>query len=156
VQFVVLLRRDAANDVYPDAYERHIAVGRFGELRSALEEARDISQFVGRERSYVQKRLDTNRSVRTWHRVGENAYWITRTAVTPTGLTIATFDKYEATADQIHSLLEQYSDLDLDALVATNPSTSGFAAPAVQAARDAGVELMTVRQFMTALARSWD
>ena len=156
VEFVVLLRRRAANSVYPYAYKRGIAVGRLGELRYALEASRDISKFVDRERSYVETRLDTNRSVQMWLRVGENAYRITRAALTPTELTIATFDEYEATADQVHSLMEQYSDLDLDALVATNPSTSSFAEPARRAAVNAGVKIMIMHQFMTALGRSWD
>lgn len=156
VQFIVLLRRRAANDVYPYAYKRGIAVGRFGELQSALKEARDVSQFVARERAYVQKRLETNRFVLRWHRVGENAYRITRATLTPTRLTIATFDQYEATVDEILSLLEQYSDLDLNALVATNPNTSGFAAPAARAALGAGVKLIVMREFLTAMGRSWD
>lgn len=62
VEFVVLLKRRAASDVYPYAYQRGIALGRLGELRSALEHSRDISQFVARERSYVQSRLDSTRT----------------------------------------------------------------------------------------------
>lgn len=154
-QFIVVFRSGAANDVYPYAEQRGIAVGRLGELRSALEHSRDISDFVSRERIYIAKRLDTNRGVNTWQRVGENAYRITRLALTPATLTIAMFDQYEATADQIYSLLDQYSDLGLDAIVATNPSTSDLAPPAIEAARNAHVKLMTMKNFPAELAQPW-
>lgn len=155
-QFIIFLRRATANDIFQYAKERGIAVGRLGELQSALQNSPDISQFVSRERTYVSQRLTNNRAVQSWERVGENAYRIERTAMSPSTIVIATFDQYEATSDRIYTILEQYADLDLNVIVATNPSTKGFAAPASEAARHANVKLVTMSELQVELVRSWD
>lgn len=155
-EFIVAFRRGAANDVYPYAEQRGVAVGRLGELSSALGGATNISQFVPWERNYVTKRVNTNPAVRQWSRVGEDAYRIMRTGLAPETLTVATFDTYEATADQLLSILETYADRGLDVIVATNPSTGGFTQAAYEVARNAGVRLVIMNEFAAMLPSAWE
>ena len=150
VDFVVIIKRRVANDAYPRADEYGIAVGPFGALQSALQRISDVSTYRTNEQKYVQSRLDGNAQVVSWRRVGESAYEITR-AVSRRSLTIVTNDHYELISDMVYTILAQHTELKVDAVVVTNPSTRAFAPTVLTAADDAGTQVMIFPRFLASL-----
>lgn len=154
VQFFTLIRQVAENSVYAMADELGVAVGGFNSLKSALATESDISRYKTSEQRYVQSRLNQNRHVAHFARCGESAYKITRKGHL-SAINIVTLTHYEITSDEVYKILERYSNIDLHAIVVTNPACHGFAPEALEAAADTETRIMTLRDFLPSLEHSW-
>lgn len=150
LQFVAAVRRQVANDTYTAADEEGVAVGGLYALKAALDEDFNIAYYKTNQQRYVQRRLDGNVHVRSWRRVGENAYEIARKG-TLRDLTIVAIQPYELTSDEVYELLAQHHGIDVDAIVTTNPNCQGFARSTLDAVGNAGTDICTFRDFLARL-----
>lgn len=155
LQFVAAVRRRVANDTYTVADEADVAIGGLYALKAALEEDFNVSHYKTNEQRYVQRRLDGNGQVKSWRRVGENAYEIVRKGGLG-DLTIVTIQPYELTSDEVYDLLAQHDGIDVDAIVTTNPNCRGFAPSTLDAVSNAGTEIWTFGDFLGSLREPWD
>lgn len=155
VQFVVLVRRRAAGDIYITADEVGIGIGGLSRLRNALARHEHIGIYQTAEERFVKNRLDLNRHVNSFRRRGATVYEIMRARNLST-VTIATSQRYELTADETYELLAQNRSVHLDALVTTNPNAVGFSIPTLDASRHAGIRLLTFSEFLNSLGEPWD
>lgn len=155
LQFVVVIRRQVANDVYSLADEQGVGVGGLRELRAALVEVSDLGTYKSSNRRFVAGRFDANDQVQSWRRRGQNAYELDRKSGRR-NITIVTTDRYEVTSDEIYLLLGRHGELKVDAIVSTNPNCNGFSPTALQAGRDSDTRVMTFRDFLRSLRDPWD
>jgi hypothetical protein len=153
LDFVVIVRRRVANDVYALADVQGVAIGGLYLLKSALEEVPRIGRYVTKEQGFVRSRLAGNQYVERFSRLGESAYEILRTGSRPP-LVAITIRHYELTSDEVFSLLEECDSAQVDAIVTTNPNCHGFSPTTLSAARNAGVRIMTFRDFLDSLRES--
>ncbi len=70
-------------------------------------------------------------------------------------MTIVTIDRYELTSDDIYSLLESYSGLNVDAVAITNPNAQFLSRDSLNAGRQADVRILLLRELLDALDKSW-
>jgi hypothetical protein len=155
LQFVVLIRRDADNEAYERAEELGICLAGFGDLKSALDNDANIAQHLSREQVYLLSRLRKNRHVASIRRRGRSAYAISRKApMSP--LTIIASEDYELTSDIIYDLLDENDDIDLHAIVSTNPACFGFAGEVLDAGKRTGIRILSLNQLLDMLGGRWD
>lgn len=155
LEFVVVTKRPIANATYARADDLGVVVGGLGALHSALRDRDDVGAYKSKNHEFVQSRLSAHRHVATWQRVGYDAYAIER----PSGLrplTIVTLNPYEVTQEEAYRLINAHPEVDVDALVTTNPSCSGFSQATLQAVSHAGVEILTFRDFLSSLGEPWE
>lgn len=156
VQFIVVTRaRTVVGSTYTSADELGIAVGGLSALHFALRSLPDIGSYRSKNHEYVQQRLSTHRIIECWRRVGYDAYEIERTGGLR-NLVIITMTPYEVTQYEVYRLLEEHPDVDIDALVTTNPNCRGFSRATLEAVSHAGVEIMTLDDFMFSLREPWE
>lgn len=154
LQFVVVVRRKVDPALYAYADNLGIPIGSIADVRSALFSIEDISRYVAREHSYIRSRFGANRHVMSYHRLGRTTFKIERTGRLRS-LNVAMVDDYEVTAEQVYSVINDHPEIGLDAVVTTNPSCRGISKPASDAARAAGVELLTLADFLISLREPW-
>ncbi|HEY3514608.1 MAG TPA: hypothetical protein VGL36_35840 [Kribbella sp.] len=154
LQFIVVVKRRVANETYPLADEQGVAIAGFNALKSALANNVDISRHRSNEQEYVQGRLDGNAQIESWRRRGENAYEVSLTGGRG-NITIVTIQRYELTSDDVYELLAQHDNIEVDAIVTTNPNCQGFAPSTLAAVGDAGTRIMRFRDFLDALGEPW-
>ncbi|SCE77446.1 hypothetical protein GA0074695_1005 [Micromonospora viridifaciens] len=155
VEFIVLVKREAENEVYEHAEELGICVSGFGDLQIALANDDDISRYWSREQAYLRGRLTGNRHVSSVRRIGESAYEISRHG----GLgsfNIITIAHYELTSDTVYELIERNDDLEVKAIVSTNPNCEGFAPEALEAGAQTGTRILPLKYFLRSLNGPWN
>jgi hypothetical protein len=154
VQFVVLVKRDAANEAYELAEKRGICISGFSELKSALAKDFNIAEHLSREQAHLRGRLEKNRHVCGMRRRGKSAYEISRKGVLST-LNVVTITHYELTSDSVYELLDENDGIDVDAIVTTNPNCRGFAREALDAGNYAGIRILTLHGLLDSLGDTW-
>lgn len=154
LEYVVVVRRTVAHATYPLADELEIGVASVVGFTIALASEPFVAQYRSNEQRYVWRRLTGNQYVERVRRCGMSAYEITRKAGFRT-LRIVTIDGYELTAYEVYDVVEQHSELGLDAIVIANPHSGPPSTSAVKAARDAGVLVTTFRGFLDRLGAEW-
>ena len=155
LEFVVVTRRPIANATYARADDLGVFVGGLGTLHSALRDRDDVETYKSKNHEFVHARLSAHRHVANGRRVGYDAYAIERHLGLRT-LVMITLNPYEVTQEEAYGLINAHPEVDLDALVTTNPSCSGFSPATLQAASDAGVEIRTFRDFLSSLGKPWE
>lgn len=151
---VIVTRRVVDPDVYDHAQELKVCVDTFGGFTRALGECDDISTYVHPEDTYLRRRMSATGAVTSIARRGHRAWNLKRVnRLRP--LMIVTHDRYELTDDGFAEILSQYPKLRIDALVVTNPNARGFGTRVVRTARQAGVPLYTLDDFIGRIRRAW-
>ncbi|KFU75414.1 hypothetical protein SAMN04489729_6992 [Amycolatopsis lurida] len=143
---------------YPDAYDltskRGIYIGTFGDLNGALHDRDDIGTYQHREEKYLRTRMSTSRAVTRVLRKGHRA-WLLQRLGRLRPLTIITSDEYEVTDRDFTTALDQHPTLAPDAFIATSPNAQGFSDRVSATARDAGIKLLTMNDFVRTLREPW-
>lgn len=155
LEFVVVTRRPIANATYAHADDLGVFVGGLGALHSALRDRDDVGTYKSKNHEFVHSRLSAHRHVARWQRVGYDAYAIERRGGLRT-LVIVTLNPYEVTQEEAYRLINAHPEVDIDALVTTNPSCMGFSPATLEAALHAGVEICTFRDFLSSLGEPWE
>lgn len=155
LEFVVVTKRPIANATYAHADDLGVVVGGLGALHSALRDCEDVGTYKSKNHEFVQSRLSGHRYVASWKRVGYDAYAIERSGDLRT-LGIITLNPYEVTQEEAYSLINAHPEVDVDALVTTNPSCTGFSRATLEAVSHAGVEIRTFRDFLSSLGEPWE
>jgi hypothetical protein len=154
LEYVVVVRRRVANATYPLADELEIGISGLFVFQAALASEPCVAQYRTNEQQYVWRRLTGNQYVDRVRRCGQSAYEITRVAWFRT-LRIVTLHHYELTSDEVYYLVTSHAELNLDAIVITNPSCMSPSPEATEAARDAGTLITTFRDFQDRLGAEW-
>ncbi|WP_435209419.1 hypothetical protein [Micromonospora sp. bgisy143] len=154
VEFVVLVRREAENEVYKRAEQLGLCVSGFSDLQTALSSNDDISDYLSREQTYLRGRLTGNRHVSSVRRIGELAYEISRQDELES-LNIVAISHYELTSDTVYDLLERNDDLGVKAIVSTNPNCEGFAPEVLEAGAQTGTKILPLKYFLQSLGGTW-
>lgn len=154
LQFVVLIRRDAANEAYERAEELGICLGGLGDLKSALRQDSNIAQHLSSARAYLLSRLRRNRYVDSVRRCGKSAYEVSRMTPMPP-LTIVTTEDYELTSDCVYDLLDEHDGITVHAIVSTNPACTGFAGEVRVAGQQTGTRVFSLNRLLDALGDRW-
>lgn len=148
----------SSQEIHPDTYEfvrdRRLAIGTLGGLNGALYECNDIGTYQHGEEKYVRNRLNNSRSVTRVLRKGHRA-WVLERSGGLRSLTIITNEEYEVTDFDFIDTLNQYPHLDPDAVVATSPNLQGFSDRVSETARDAGITLVSMNNFVRMLHLPW-
>lgn len=155
LEFVVVTRRPIANATYAHADDLGVVVGGLGALHAALRICDDVGTYKSKNHEFVHSRLSGNRHVADWQRVGYDAYAIDRPGDLRT-LLIITLNPYEVTQEEAYSLINAHPEVDIDALVTTNPNCRGFSMATLEAVSHAGVEIRTFRGFLSSLEEPWE
>lgn len=151
---IIITRRAVAPDVYERANELGVSVDTFGGFVRAITFFDDVSQYVHPEENYFKNRIFATRVVSRVDRRGHRAWDIERSrGLRP--LTVITHEPYELTDDDLTTLLNQYLNLDIDALVITNPNARGFGERVAKNARQAGIPILTLDQFIGEIRATW-
>jgi hypothetical protein len=148
----------SSQEIHPDTYEfvreHRLAIGTLGDLHGALHACNDIGTYQHGEEKYVRSRMGNSPSVTRVLRKGHSAWMLERSGGLRS-LTIITNDSYEVTDLEFTNALNQYPTLDLDAVVATSPNLRGFSNRVSETARDAGVKLLAINNFVRMLHQPW-
>lgn len=155
LQFVVVTKRPIGNASYAHSDDLGIFVGGLSTLHSALRDRDDVGTFKSKNHEFVHSRLSAHRHVARWRRVGYDAYEIERPGDLRT-LVIVTLNPYEVTQEEAYSVINAHPEVDVDALVTTNPSCTGFSPATLEAVSHAGVQIWTFRDFLSSLGEPWD
>lgn len=155
LEFVVVTKRPIANSTYAHADDLGVFVGGLGTLHAALRARDDIGTYKSKNHEFVHSRLSGHRHVASWRRVGYDAYAIERPGDLRT-LVIVTLNPYEVTQEEAYGLINAHPEVDVDALVTTNPSCMGFSPATLEAVSHAEVEILTFRGFLSSLRDPWE
>lgn len=147
LEFVLVIQCLVANETYNFADSHGIVVGGLNHLRSAIRSERNIGLYRTRDRQFIESRLRGHRLVSSFERRGKDAYGIERNSPGGT-LLVAMTDKYEFTVEEFYRHIELYDDLNLDALVCTNPNCSGFSTALKKAAEESGMQVLLMSEFL--------
>lgn len=150
LEFIVIIKRSVTHQVYEAAFEDSVCVSGFTDLVQAISAGGNLGKFVGREHRYIQNRLRANREIGELLRLGESCYQVILNDDNRK-ITFVFIDNYEITADEVYNLIDIYSGIEFDCLVVTNPYVHGFSREAMQAAKEAGIELKTFNVAMAEL-----
>lgn len=153
VQFVVVVPQRVEHAVYERAESLGICVDGFMQLTSAIRYDDDVSRHQSGEQAYFLSRLRAHKSISSVRRRGFKAYEIERPNLP--ALTIVTIDRYELTADDVYSVLEDYSDMDIDVVTIVNPNARGLSKESSRAGAQAGVSVLLLRDLLDFLSRQW-
>lgn len=152
---IIVTRRPIAPDVHQRAIELGVCIDTFGGFARAIGQFDDVSQYVHPEETYFRKRMAFTRAVISIVRRGHRAWELHRiNQLRP--LTVVTHERYELTDDEFAGILEKYPQLDLDALVITNPSAQGFGDRVVKSSQQANVPLYTLNEFASRIREPWN
>lgn len=141
-------------DTYEFASACGVAIGTLGNLNGALRTCDDIGTYQDREEAYVRRRMTSSRAVTHVLRKGHSA-WVLERPGRLRSLTILTSDAYEVTDLEFTNALNQYPTLDPDAFIATSPIVQGFSDRVSATARDVGIKLLTMNDFVRTLRAPW-
>lgn len=147
LEFVLAVRRKIANTTYTAVDDRGVAIGGLYHLREALRTEARISEFRTRDRAHIEKRLRTSRFTAGIVRRGKDAYEIACRSANLRVTALMT-NKYEFTAEELYNLIAQYSELEIEAVVVTNPNCYGFSSASKRAARETGTQLILLGDFL--------
>lgn len=154
VQLICVLPTEAIEHAaYQRAEERGVCVAGFGELSAALEGDDEVATHVDTQERYERRRLLAHKVVKSLRRLGQHAYEIERRDMP--SLTIVTTNRYEFTADEFYTLLEQYEGINPDLIVVTNPNCHGLSSDSHRAAEQAGVPAARFQDFLDSLDEMW-
>lgn len=154
VGMVIVTRRPVEPDVHSRALELGVCVDTFGGFNRAITFLDDISDYVHPEEVYFRKRMSYTRVVSSVTRRGHRAWELSRTNGLR-ALTVVTHDRYELTDEGFSGILDEYPNVDIDALVITNPSAQGFGKRVVTSARAVNVPLCTLGDFASKIRDRW-
>jgi hypothetical protein len=149
-QFIVVTRRQVEHDVYTVADLTPVGIDGVRLLMNTLLERGDPRLALSSARAYVARRLETSRAVKTWKRIGQDAYEVV-CANSGRVVRFAAVRTYEATADEVYNTLYYYRELDVSEIVSTNPAAQDFAGSAREAAESAGSSLVSMKDFLMSL-----
>lgn len=152
-EFLVVIKREVDNAVYESAERAAVPVSGLAELKAALHLDWDVREHLDKEESYLRSRLRRVSSVEGVRRRGYRAYTVDRVDRPP--VTFVGVSEYEFTADEVHNILDRYQDVQLDALVSTNPNCRGFSRASREACREARIPLFTLNDFLQELESAW-
>ncbi|UJW32707.1 hypothetical protein L3Q67_02635 [Saccharothrix sp. AJ9571] len=151
---LVFLSQQIHTDTYEFAGDHGLAIGTLGNLHGALHSCDNIGTYQDREEAYVRRRMASLRAVTRVRRKGHSA-WVLERPGKLRSITIVTSDAYEVTDLEFTNALNQYSTLAPDAFVATSPIVRGFSDRVSATARDAGIKLLTMNDFVRTLREPW-
>lgn len=152
-QFIVVVPTRIADSAYVAAEELGVCCAGFGELLAALDEDDDVATHVDSQEQYERRRFSRHPAIVSIERCGRHAYRIGRASLPP--LTIVTTDQYEFTVDEFYGLLESHDELDIDLIVVTNPNCRGLSTESRAAARNTGVNVVIMNDFLAELDGRW-
>lgn len=155
LEFVVVTKRPIANATYAHADDLGVVVGGLRTLHAALRNRDDVGTYKSKNHEFVHSRLSGNRYVANFRRVGYDAYAIERLGNLRT-LVIVTLNPYEVTQDDAYSLINAHPEVDIDALVTTNPNCTGFSMATLKAVAHTGVEIRMFNDFLSSLGEPWE
>lgn len=150
----VVVSRPVGVGVFELAASERLLVASFGHFQRALD-IRDVSSFMHPEEEYLRGRLTRRPSVTRVTRVGMRAWTIERNGGRRP-LTIVTHDRYEFTDDEMWQLVENHPGLEVDAFVVTNPSSGGFGSRVSTNARNLGITICNLDEFLGQLENPWN
>ena len=146
----------SSQDIHAGTYEfvreRRLAIGSLNDLNSALHECNDIGTYEEREAKYVRNRITRPPAVTRVLRKGHNL-WVLKRSGGLRSLTIVTSEAYEVTDHAFTNAVIQHPAL--DAYIATSPNVQGFSNRVSASARDTGVKLLTMNEFVRTLRQPW-
>ncbi|GAA3702017.1 hypothetical protein GCM10023081_43030 [Arthrobacter ginkgonis] len=151
LDFVVLTKRRAKPDTYRRAEGVGFVIGSFGDLRRALESEGEIAAYRSPDHTYVRRRLILHSSIRRIERIGENAFTLFPTDE-KSPLHIIITNQYELTADEVYTLVENYEDIEVDAVVSKNPYANAMSPQAIEAGRFLKIHIYTLNEFLENLS----
>jgi hypothetical protein len=154
LEFICVLKRPIANEVYEFADSKGVPVGGVGDLQAALRECNSISEYVSREDRYVRSRL-SNPNILDYRRRGATTYEIYRRGGLST-LIVAMVERYELTAEDAYEIIRHHPGIRIDAVVTTNPNTRGLSGATIRAIANAGTKGYTINDFLASLDREWN
>lgn len=146
----------SSQNIHPETYEfvreRRLSIGSLAGLNSALHQCHDIGTYLEREEKYVRDRIARSPAITRVLRKGPSL-WVLERSRRLRSLTIATSDAYEVTDHAFTDAVNQHTTL--DAYVATSPNVQGFSNRVAETARDTGIKLLTMNDFVRTLSQPW-
>lgn len=127
--------------------EAGLMLGRFPDLSDGLEELQPNNRLMKRDYQFICRRIESKRTVQAIIRVSETALRL----LCKSGKTfIADFTHpYEMTEDEVLNIISHQPDMEF--LVVSNPYARGLSPQSVSAAKDAGVKLLLLSDFVADL-----
>lgn len=147
VDSVLLIRRPADEAVFTVASDLGIQIDTLGNVVRALHEYGKLSHFQHPTEVYLRSRIGRLPGVLDMHRIGLSAWGIERSEGAPL-LKFITHNRYEFPASELRKVLDEHPTIQPDAVVITNPNSSGFSNPVMEIARQLGVRLLVLRDFI--------
>lgn len=150
VDFVVVIPSNVAiaASAWLKCAETGLMLGRFPDLSDGLEELQPNNRLMKRDYQFICRRIESVRTVQAITRVSETAL---RLSCKNSRTFIVDFtNPYEMTEYEVLNLISRQPDMEF--LVVTNPYARGLSPQPVAAAKDAGVKLLLLSDFITDLA----
>jgi len=150
IDFVAVIPSDVK--IEPSAWlyceDAGVMLGRFPDLRQGLEGLQTNSRLMNKDYQYICSRIEGTRVVQTLTRISETAFRVTCTNAKSF---VADFTyPYEITEDEVLNIVSRQPDMEF--LVVTNPYARGLSPDSVRVAKDAGVKLVLLSDFVTSLS----
>ncbi len=150
IDFVVVVPSDVT--IEPSAWLHceglGIMLGRFPDLSDGLEGLQPNRKLMKKDLQYISSRVERTGTVQNLARVSETALRITLKGGKSF---VADFTHpYEITEDEVLTKIDRQPDLKF--LVVTNPYARGLSPESVRVAREAGVRLMLLSDFVSSLS----
>lgn len=122
------------------------AIGGVGDLMSALSLA-DPSAYVNREIDYTERRLRQSVAVQSFRLLDDYRYEI----ISAAGQTVTAviINEYEPSVDCLREVLDAVGPF--DHFVTSNPYTYGFSTPIARVAKETGIGLSLLSDFLDSL-----
>ncbi|TDT33001.1 hypothetical protein ACF3NT_02835 [Naumannella halotolerans] len=155
VDAILLIRRPADEAAFAAAAEHGIQIDTLGNVTRALKERGELSRFQHPDERYLRSRLGRLPAVRKIDRIGLSAWHIERNCG-QASLKIITHDRYEFPASELRGVLDLHPTIRPYAVVITNPNTNGLSTLTVKIARQQGVRLFLLGDFIDNLRRATD
>lgn len=155
LDFVVIIRRQVAHEVYERASDIGLCVDTFGELERALADELHIAGHIDKDQKYFRRRVQFNPAVKHIRRRGARAFEISRRdGMAP--VVVVTNPDYELTSDGVYQILESYPEFKVHAVVSTNPYVSGLSPDALRTGRQTDTRVLILSDFLDQLSDAWD
>lgn len=147
--FVVVIPSNVgiASSAWLHCADSGLMLGRFPDLSDGLEKLQPNNRLMNRDYQFICRRIESVRTVQAITRVSETALRLS----CKSGRTfIADFTHpYEMTEDEVLNIISRQPDMEF--LVVTNPYARGLSPHSASAAKDAGVKLLLLSDFVTDL-----